>query len=146
MTTETRPGARPAFHVDVENGIVTRHQWTPKKEREAIWVDCINCGPQPPSLGEGQRQYQGPMEPMVLTKDTDGLRHPKALICSRCGNKAPWREVRIPKRDVDRHEACNQKCLRVRDTKSAPFCACGCRGRCHGIGTCQCKEEPCQKK
>ena len=133
MTTETRP----AFHVDVEGGVVSRHQWTPKKEREAVWVDCINCGPQPPLLGEGQRLYQGPMEPMVLTREAYGS---KTLICSQCGNPATKREVRIPKRDIDRHEACNQKCLRVRETKFMPFCACGCQGRCHGIGVCQCKE------
>lgn len=135
MTTET--GTRTAFHVDVENGVVSRHQWTPKKERETVWVDCINCGPQTPFLGEGEREYQGPMEIMVLTRDEFGT---KNLICSQCGNTAPKREVRIPRRDVDRHEACNQRCLRVRETKLTPFCACGCQGRCHGIGHCHCKE------
>lgn len=136
LTTDVE--TRPAFHVDVIDGIVVRHQWTPKKEREAVWVDCINCGPQTPALGEGSRSYQGPMEPMVLTRDNP--HGPKALICSHCESAAPWREVRIPRADVDRHEACNQRCLRVRETKFSPFCACGCRGRCHGCGACNCKE------
>ena len=134
--TSTNVGTRPAFSVDVKGGVVSRHRWASGKERETVWVDCINCGPQPPFLGEVQSE--GQVESWVLTRDELGTEN---LICSQCGNTALKREVRIPDRDVDRHESCNQKCLRVRETKLTPFCACGCRGRCHGIGVCSCKEK-----
>lgn len=100
------------------------------KNRRVIWVQCPSCGPQPPATawnpGRGRDAliYHAP-DPTISPP----------LICSVCGQDSPYKEILIPRERKRAHERCTNKCL---DGKT--FCACGCRGKCHGEGSCTCKE------
>ena len=98
------------------------------KNRRVIWVQCPTCGPQRPATAwNGNRGRYS-----TLFHD---VAEPVPLICSVCDQDAPYKEILIPREQARRHERCTNRCL---DGKT--FCACGCRGRCHGERVCSCKE------
>ena len=121
MTTETRQYGR---FVDLDNGLVYKPAG---KNWRVFWVQCSACGPQLPVTEV--REPWG-RHAIVAYTNVSGV-----ASCSVCGDDSPMKEILIPKEQKGRHEKCTNRCL---DGKV--FCACGCKGRCHGEGKCYCKE------
>ena len=128
MTTETQETLL-GRDVILEDGLVVMPAG---KNRRVIWVQCPTCGPQPPATGWNERRECN----AILFHVEDSCLEQGLLLCSVCGQDAPFKEMLIPRERKRRHEKCTGRCLR-----GQTFCACGCNGRCHGEGKCYCKEE-----
>lgn len=124
MTTETLLGR----DVLLEDGLVVMPAG---KNRRVIWVQCPTCGPQVPATG--WHALRGRVA--TFYHEAALGKTPVPLICSACGQDAPYKEILIPREQARRHERCSRRC-----TEGKTFCACGCRGLCHGEGVCACKE------
>lgn len=111
--------------VRVEDGLVFRRN-------RVIWVSCPACGPQPPRTAH--HEALGCPAPLTHAKSITFDEGP--FSCSVCGQDAPIRYAVIPKDGAKPRTKCNRRCL---DGKL--ICNCHCRGRCHGEGTCTCKED-----
>jgi|SRR3990167_541582 len=111
----------------VENGLMI-YQPAPGNKAQAVWADCERCRVQLPKL-EGNENHSWLLAPSG--------RPFRLGYCSSCGDEAPLRYVywRQSKRA---HVKCDRRCLEGQND-----CQCGCEGRCHGLGICQCikKEE-----
>ena len=90
---------------------------------EIVWLDCPRCGPQPPVI-EGDDYHTWLAMPSG--------RSYRRGYCSLCKGEGHLRYVawRASKR---KHVKCDRRCLEGQND-----CNCGCEGRCHGSGTCQC--------
>ena len=132
MTTETLLGR----DVLLEDGLVVMPAG---KNRRVIWVQCPTCGPQVPATA---RTCIESASTLLHHKGTHRQHRPglwpapRPIICSVCDQDGAYKEILIPREQARRHERCTVRCL---DGKT--FCACGCRGRCHGESKCTCKEE-----
>ena len=122
MTTETR--LYYGRSVYLEDGLVLIPAG---KNKRVFWVQCPTCGPQPP-LTAAHEPWA--CHALVSHDNVSGV-----ALCFVCGQDSPYKEILIPREPKRAHERCTNKCL---DGKV--FCACGCRGHCHGEGKCFCKE------
>ena len=128
MTTETRETLL-GRDVTLEDGLVVMPAG---KNRRVIWVQCPTCGPQPPATAWNKpRRTLATLWHLPKGILPQGVQ--RLLICSVCGQDAPWKEILIPREQTRSHEACSRRC-----TEGKAFCACACRGRCHSEGVCYC--------
>ena len=110
--------------ITVRDGLVIQ-QWAPGNRPEVVWADCERCGTQPPIVqDDGYHTWiAGPSG-----------RPFRRAYCSLCEGEAPTRYVTW-KESKRKHVRCDKRCLDGQNE-----CNCGCQGRCHGLGFCQCKK------
>lgn len=102
--------------------------FTVRGKRKALWVSCPDCGPQPPAIGWiAHLVHYGVIAPSDHSRGT-------YMVCSACGQDAPYRKAILPREKRRGTERCNQRCLNGKIS-----CRCRCEGRCHGEGKCYCK-------
>ena len=114
---------------------VTLHEGAVLHRKHTVWVQCPDCGPQPPAVQWNAVRERWMAEPRVDLPFFSPL--PRTLTCSRCDKDAPYKEIAIPRNGAGKRERCGQQCLNGKYE-----CSCGCAGRCHGEGKCYCSPTP----
>ena len=117
-----------AFDVKLRGQVVLQRHHT-------LWVQCPDCGPQPPALQWDASRERWTAQPQVELPFFSPL--PRTLTCGACGADAPYRKAAIPQNGTGKRERCGPRCLNGKSQ-----CSCACEGRCHGEGVCYCGPTP----
>src|SRR3972149_10711562 len=112
---------------------VTLHEGAVLHRKHTVWVQCPDCGPQPPAVQWNAVRERWMAEPRVDLPFFSPL--PRTLTCSRCDKDAPYKEIAIPRNGTGKVLHCNRRCL---DAKGDDCNCLACLGGCTGEGKCSC--------